>query len=91
MPPQPTRTTDTKPLGQAEEGKHPLSQLRTLVQEQLRGQAAKISVTCRECETAWNGSEAVLPILHYSYQNEVRRLERMILQLGARLEQVEKP
>jgi len=75
-----------QPFKKKEECKHPLTQLRTAVQEQLRGQASKVKFTCRQCDVTWNGSDAVLPVLHYAYQNEVRRLERMIIRLGGRPE-----
>ena len=75
-----------RPFNRDEECKHPLSSLRTAVQEQQRGVASKVKFTCRACDVTWNGSDAVLPILHYAYQNEIRKLEKMVIRLGGRPE-----
>ena len=86
MPAQPETERDPKPFSRNAECKHPLAQLRASVQEQQRGQAAKVNFKCRSCEKIWNGATACLPIVHYAYQAEIRRMERVIIDLNTRID-----
>jgi len=85
----PEETREPNPFNRGGDCKHPLHQLRTNVQEQLRGQAAKIKFSCLVCGLTWNGADAALPVLHYSYQAEVLRLERMVLKAEAQVAKLE--
>ncbi len=80
--PTPTQDAKAAPFDRSDDCQHPLSQLRTQLPEQLRGRIAKSSFTCVKCGTTWNGADACLPVLHFSYQHEVLRLERMIHRIG---------